>query len=76
MCFYLLEQQTDFLKYWTTRKALGDTATPPPPHTFLPTPHPFTFTTVQVPRLPTVLCRGLLWRTSCPYSTGFLTASN
>lgn len=73
MYFYLLEQQTDFLKYWTTRKALGDTA--PPPH-FLPIPHPFTFTTVQVPRLPTVLCRGLLWRTSCPYSTGFLTASN
>lgn len=34
MYFYLLEQQTDFLKYWTTRKALGDTAPPPhfPPH--------------------------------------------
>lgn len=66
MYFYLLEQQTDFLKYWTTRKALGETAPP----------HPFTFTTVQAPRLPTVLCRELLWRTSCPYSTGFLTASN
>lgn len=38
MYFYLLEQQTDFLKYWTTRKALGDT--PPPPPTFLPTPSP------------------------------------
>lgn len=72
MYFYLLEQQTDFLKYWTTRKALGDTAPPPPP---LSSPPP-TPTTVQVPRLPTVLCRGLLWRTSCPYSTGFLTASN
>lgn len=69
MYFYLLEQQTDFLKYWTTRKALGDTA--PPLSSPPPTP-----TTVQVPRLPTVLCRGLLWRTSCPYSTGFLTASN
>lgn len=71
MYFYLLEQQTDFLKYWTTRKALGDTAPPPPLSSPPPTP-----TTVQVPRLPTVLCRGLLWRTSCPYSTGFLTASN
>lgn len=39
MYFYLLEQQTDFLKYWTTRKALGDTAPPSPP-TFLPTPTP------------------------------------
>lgn len=74
MYFYLLEQQTDFLKYWTTRKALGDTAPPPPNFPPHPTPHPFT--TVQAPRLPTVLCRGLLWRTSCPYSTGFLTASN
>lgn len=36
MYFYLLEQQTDFLKYWTTRKALGDTA---PPH-FPPHPPP------------------------------------
>lgn len=38
MYFYLLEQQTDFLKYWTTRKALGETA--PPPSSPPPTPSP------------------------------------
>lgn len=50
MYFYLLEQQTDFLKYWTTRKALGDTAPPPP--TFLPIPPP---TPLQLYRLPDYL---------------------
>lgn len=40
MYFYLLEQQTDFLKYWTTRKALGDTAPPPLLSSPSPTPSP------------------------------------